>query len=248
MIRFANVIVYNYAYVIDPKVSTLVSRDIEKESILVFDEAHNIDNVCIESLSVNMNRRKLDAAVSNCLALSRSIDKCKQQNKEQLDREYNRLLQGLQGAGALAGVPLTDQLTGSAGAPSGFAAELEQLIPGDIRQAEAFVSLMRRVLQHLKKRLTSGDEKVEEIDNPTFVRQMQKDVQLQDPKALKFCAQRLKSLLYTLEVVDVDSYNPLTIVADFCSLIATYPQESPDRSNLPDVRHTVGRSHGLKQI
>jgi DNA excision repair protein ERCC-2 len=27
-----------------------VSKEIEKESIIVFDEAHNIDNVCIESL------------------------------------------------------------------------------------------------------------------------------------------------------------------------------------------------------
>ena len=28
------------------------------------------------------------------------------------------------------------------------------------------------------------------------------------------------------QVVDVDSYNPLGLVADFCTLIATYPQVS----------------------
>lgn len=33
---------------LDPKISGLVSREIEKESIVVFDEAHNIDNICIE--------------------------------------------------------------------------------------------------------------------------------------------------------------------------------------------------------
>ena len=33
----------------------MVSRELEKECIVVFDEAHNIDNVCIEvSLSLNM--------------------------------------------------------------------------------------------------------------------------------------------------------------------------------------------------
>lgn len=48
MIAFANVVVYSYQYMIDPKVSQMVSREMEKECVVVFDEAHNIDNVCIE--------------------------------------------------------------------------------------------------------------------------------------------------------------------------------------------------------
>lgn len=48
MIAFANVVVYNYQYMLDPKVSQMVSREMEKECVVVFDEAHNIDNVCIE--------------------------------------------------------------------------------------------------------------------------------------------------------------------------------------------------------
>jgi Rad3-related DNA helicase len=31
-----------------------VSKEMEKECVVVFDEAHNIDNVCIEALSVNI--------------------------------------------------------------------------------------------------------------------------------------------------------------------------------------------------
>lgn len=30
------------------QVSNMVSRELEKECVVVFDEAHNIDNVCIE--------------------------------------------------------------------------------------------------------------------------------------------------------------------------------------------------------
>lgn len=30
------------------QVANMVSRELEKECIVVFDEAHNIDNVCIE--------------------------------------------------------------------------------------------------------------------------------------------------------------------------------------------------------
>jgi DNA excision repair protein ERCC-2 len=32
---------YNYQYMLDPKISTMVSKEIENESIVVFDEAHN---------------------------------------------------------------------------------------------------------------------------------------------------------------------------------------------------------------
>lgn len=60
MINFSNVVVYSYHYLLDPKIAEQVSREIQKESIVVFDEAHNIDNVAIESMSVNISRRVLD--------------------------------------------------------------------------------------------------------------------------------------------------------------------------------------------
>lgn len=44
----------------------MVSRELEAESVVVFDEAHNIDNVCTEALSVDLDKRSLDAA-SRCL-------------------------------------------------------------------------------------------------------------------------------------------------------------------------------------
>ncbi len=43
----------------------MVSRELEQECIVVFDEAHNIDNVCIEALSVNLRQQTLDAALRN---------------------------------------------------------------------------------------------------------------------------------------------------------------------------------------
>lgn len=44
----------------------MVSRELEAESVVVFDEAHNIDNVCTEALSVDLDKRSLEAA-SRCL-------------------------------------------------------------------------------------------------------------------------------------------------------------------------------------
>ncbi|VUZ41897.1 unnamed protein product, partial [Hymenolepis diminuta] len=56
----ANIIVYSYYYMLDPKIAALVSSDFPKNTVVVFDEAHNIDNVCIESMSCVISRRSLD--------------------------------------------------------------------------------------------------------------------------------------------------------------------------------------------
>lgn len=43
---------YNYLYLIDPNIASLLQKEHKKESIIVFDEAHNIDDVCIEAYTV----------------------------------------------------------------------------------------------------------------------------------------------------------------------------------------------------
>jgi hypothetical protein len=49
----------------------MVSRELEKECIVVFDEAHNIDNVCIEALSVNLRQQTLAGARRNIAKLEK---------------------------------------------------------------------------------------------------------------------------------------------------------------------------------
>lgn len=47
----------------------------QKESVVVFDEAHNIDNVCIEALSVSVRRQTIDGARRNISRMRQEIDK-----------------------------------------------------------------------------------------------------------------------------------------------------------------------------
>ncbi|KAI5067370.1 hypothetical protein GOP47_0017898 [Adiantum capillus-veneris] len=75
MIQFANVVVYNYQYLLDPKVSGIISKEMQKECVVVFDEAHNIDNVCIEALSVNIRQQTVDGASRNLSKISQTIQK-----------------------------------------------------------------------------------------------------------------------------------------------------------------------------
>jgi len=69
----ANVVVFNYSYLLDPKIAEMVSKEFTKKAVVVFDEAHNIDNVCIEAMSVNISRRTLERSQANVETLSQKI-------------------------------------------------------------------------------------------------------------------------------------------------------------------------------
>ena len=43
-------------------------------------------------------------------------------------------------------------------------------------------------------------------------------------KTLRFCYDRLSSLLKTLEISAVDDFTPIHLVADFATLLGTYQQ------------------------
>lgn len=75
MVQFSNVVVYSYQYLLDPKVAGIISREMQKESVVVFDEAHNIDNVCIEALSVSVRRQTLEGATRNLNRIKQEIDR-----------------------------------------------------------------------------------------------------------------------------------------------------------------------------
>lgn len=253
------------------------------------DEAHNIDNVCIEALSVTLDRGTLEGAARNLGRLAAEVKRLKSTNVQRLQDEYARLARGLglAAGGALAGAhdggrsdaaPSTALAVASAAAGAAAAAaaasaaasgpassssssssaaaaaagaaaasaggaesagwagaggedlpaapvlptELaEQAIPGNIRNAELFVRFMRHVVRFLKDRI-----KVAHVDSETpasFLHRMGTTLSV-DPKPLRFAYSRLNSLLRTLEVTEVDEFAPISLVADFATLLATYPK------------------------
>ena len=100
-INHANILVFNYQYMLDPKVAKMVSKELEAESIIVFDEAHNIDSVCIEALSVTINQRALEQASRSLGRLSSEISRIKTTDSNRLQTEYRNLVNGLIDQGLL---------------------------------------------------------------------------------------------------------------------------------------------------
>lgn len=213
MMAFANVVVYNYQYMLDPKVSQMVSRELEKECIIVFDEAHNIDNVCIEALSVNLRQQTLESASRNIGKLNSAIERVKATDAQRLTDEYRRLVSGFQGQNML---PQGEAWLATPVLPTDI---LQEAVPGNIRRAEHFVAFLRRFVAYLRQRMNV--DQVESSTTDGFLAHMQTLVNI-DAKTLRSCHDRLSSLMKTLEITDMDDFTPINLVADLATLIGTY--------------------------
>ena len=96
MVNYADIVIFSYQYIIDPKISQLISNEFSSNSIVVFDEAHNIDSVCIESMSITISKASLESATSNLAVIEKEIEKMEETTKERLEDEYRRLVEGLE--------------------------------------------------------------------------------------------------------------------------------------------------------
>lgn len=82
---------FNYSYMMDPKIANIVSAELQKDSVVVFDECHNIDNIAIEVFSLNITNKVLDKANQQIKRLEDLTAQEKRVNSDRLKREVDRL-------------------------------------------------------------------------------------------------------------------------------------------------------------
>lgn len=210
---FCNVIIYSYHYLLDPKIAERVSRELSKDCIVVFDEAHNIDNVCIESLSIDLTEDSLRKATRGANNLEQKIQDMKGTDAEKLQSEYSKLVEGLREAEQARD---EEQFISNPVLPDDL---LKEAVPGNIRRAEHFVTFLKRFIEYLKTRM-KVTHTISETP-PSFLTHV-KDLTFIERKPLRFCAERLTSLVRTLELINIEDYQPLQEVATFATLVATY--------------------------
>lgn len=214
MISLCNIIIYSYHYLLDPKIAERVSKEVSKDGIVIFDEAHNIDNVCIESLSLDLTNDVLKRATKGANALENRIEEVRRVDAQKLQDEYDKLVKGLHtseildpGEEAALETPVLSQDL------------LTEAIPGNIRRAEHFVSFLKRLIEYLKTRM-----KVLHVisETPKSFLQHLKQLTFIDRKPLRFCSERLSLLVRTLEVSEIEDFMALKDIATFATLISTY--------------------------
>ncbi|GAB6021689.1 General transcription and DNA repair factor IIH helicase subunit XPD [Chamberlinius hualienensis] len=212
-ILHANVVVYSYHYLLDPKIADVVSKELSKDSVVVFDEAHNIDNVCIDALSVHITRNTLEKCSNNLDVLTKTVESMKESDAQRLRGEYQRLVEGLREA-QLARE--TDIILSNPVLPDEV---LQEAVPGNIRSAEHFLSFLKRLLEYMKTRLRV--QHVVQESSASFLIDICQKVCI-ERKPLRFCTERLGSLIRTLEIADLSDFSSLTLLANFATLVSTY--------------------------
>ncbi|KAA8550879.1 hypothetical protein F0562_002563 [Nyssa sinensis] len=187
MVQFANVVVYSYQYLLDPKVAGIISKEMQRELL------KGLREILIRWLRRLKGLRPPDAS--------------------RLRAEYNRLVDGLAQRGNLS---ITDTWLSNPALPDDI---LKEAVPGNIRRAEHFLSVLRRLVQYLKGRLET--ENVEKEGPVAFVASVNAQAGI-DQKMLKFCYDRLHSLMLTLEITDTDEFLHIQTICDFATLVGTY--------------------------
>ncbi|KAK5727960.1 TFIIH/NER complex ATP-dependent 5'-3' DNA helicase subunit, partial [Elasticomyces elasticus] len=141
------------------------------------------------------------------------ITEMKETDATKLQNEYQKLVEGLREADQardeeafMSNPALPDDL-------------LKEAVPGNIRRAEHFTAFLKRFIEYLKTRM-----KVLHVISetpPSFLAHL-KELTFIEKKPLRFCAERLTSLVRTLELSNIEDYQPLQEVATFATLVATY--------------------------
>lgn len=119
-----------------------------------------------------------------------------------------------------------------------------EAVPGSIRNAEHFVAFIKRVVEYIKTRLRV--QHVVQESPAGFLRDIHTKVCI-DRKPLRFdkfnvqfiirygnvsiffirfTAERLASLIRTLEISDLTDFSPLVTVSQFATLVSTYTKGS----------------------
>ncbi|KAH8369859.1 hypothetical protein KR093_001281, partial [Drosophila rubida] len=204
-IAHAHIVVYSYHYLLDPKIAQVVSKEMSRESCVVFDEAHNIDNVCIDSMSVKINRRTVERSTNALNQLTKLVQDMRDEDTNRLNEEYQRMVQGLKDASVQRD---TDMILANPVLPTDV---LTEVVPGNIRNADHFLSFLRRFIEYIKTRLRVHH--VVQESPAGFLKDVSSKICI-ERKPLRFCAERLSSLLRTLEITDLTEYGALTLASN----------------------------------
>lgn len=191
-------------YLLDPKISDMVTKEMKRETVVLFDEAHNIDDVCIEALTVKINNNVLDHARKNLETLKFQVEKIKDEDLKTLENEYRKLELGLSKQNIMNSKRLEEL-------PKEI---VNQVIPGNIRKNEHFISFMRNIVIFLKNQLKITQFR--KFSTELFLAEMTQATYI-DTNALKllffiklfinlkrFTADRFKLLLNGLKISETD--------------------------------------------
>lgn len=204
-LHLCDCLIYPYNYLIDPSVYSIVSKNLRENAVVIFDEAHNIDSHCIESLSIDINRTILESVTKILIKIENKIKDNQNEFAVLLKREYDICKK-------------KKEFIYENTIPASLHSNKPEVLPGNLRNANHFLSVMKRFVEFLKTKLKTTHLTIESINS--FLQSI-KDLTLVDRKTLQFVSQRMGLMIQTLGVEDEEIYK-LLMVANFGTLLGIY--------------------------
>jgi DNA excision repair protein ERCC-2 len=206
----ASIVMCSYQYVFNPKLSPEFLESLPQDSLIVFDDADSIDQVCIEMRSLSLNRETLNKAF-NCMRTLKA--------RHEAAKASDDLVEDL----SIRDLPLSLRLQAERRDdllinPVVSADILDEAVPGNLRRGEHFLSFLKRVLVFFRKQMKSQEAK---INSPDGLLYLFKASAFIDQDTLKHVSSRLHAFLTTLRVTNLEEFLPLIAVCDLCTLLAT---------------------------
>ncbi|KAG5478123.1 hypothetical protein LSCM4_05523 [Leishmania orientalis] len=220
-----DIIVHSYLYMVDPVVSEVTKEFLNENTIVVMDEGHNVDDVCIEAMSLILTKKDSLDAKQNMKDLSKELDHLKSTNRQQLQDEYDRLLNGL----AMAEMSRTPEERALMESPAIPASVAESAIPASLRQASHFLTFMQRLVD-FTHRIVARITRTYVADPLTFLTKVKEECAL-EISHFRYLSERLKVLLTTLQVTNAGKYRPVTLIAQMYTMLSVYYKD--DRYEKP---------------
>lgn len=198
-------IIYPYNYLIDPTIYSIISKDLPRDSFVIFDEAHNIDAHCIEALSTEITRNTLEAASRILSVVEKSIRRKKEAIEQELQREYESLNRRIRD-------PVENTI------PHFYSTRRVEPAPGNLRNETHFISVMKRLVEFLKTKLKTTHLTVE--STKSFAQSIS-ELTFVDRKTLQFVSQRMGITVQSLGIED-DEIHKLMAVSNFATMLSMY--------------------------
>lgn len=206
LIEEANIVVCNYPYLVDSRVSQVLYKRIGSDCIVIFDEAHNIDNICIDSLTVKLNKGILEGATFNWETIKQDVDKRVDMINENIQNEFKNLVDGLSAEERVRVTGLEAQ-----------EAVASKHIPGSIKKTEHFMSHLRLIITYLKNFIKIKDVRL--LTPTEFLSEMCKQTVI-DKAVFPFMELRYRLLMMSLQKTNLDELSTLSMICKFLSLLA----------------------------
>lgn len=144
LISEATVIFCSFAYTLDPGASETIFKTIHSQGIVVFDEAHNIDDIACEFMSMYVDQPTLDLAAIGVDAAKERDREIREREKEKLQKAFDKMKDNLKNKDFVS--PETLEIFSHRNIPEHI---LKKALPSSIRDFDDFIDKSRKLIRFL---------------------------------------------------------------------------------------------------